>query len=150
MGGKNGALTVTVRIEGARETLKAFRDLPKDASEQLRQASTRIAEKAASRVANAARAEGRQAALIAPTVKARRDRVPVIVAGGSSRVGRRKTPAFKVLFGSEFGAHLRQFKPHHGAGSYWMFKTVQEHEPQLAREWTAAADRIVGTFTAGG
>lgn len=151
------ALTVAIRIEGAYETLRAFRGLPKQAGDRLRDASTRLAQALAVDVAAAGRAEGAQAALVAATVRARRDRVPVIVAGGTKRLGHRRTPAFKLLFGSEFGASqsgdyaLRQFKPHLGKGSYWIFTTVEDGAAQarLDREWNAAAEAIVRAFGKG-
>jgi len=148
------ALTVTIRIAGVREVLAGFRALPKEAGDRLRDASTRLAGALAVDVAAAGRAEGAQAELVAATVKARRDRVPVIVVGGTRRLGSRRKPAFKLLFGSEFGASqsgdyaLRQFKPHLGAGSYWIFKTVDDGPAQarIDREWNVAADAIVRAF----
>lgn len=151
------ALVITMRITGAREVLSAFRVLPKDATVQLRDASQELAQALAVDVAAAGRAEGSQAALVAATVKARRDRVPVIEAGGTRRIGSRKKPAYKLLFGSEFGGSqsgnyaLRQFKPHLGKGSYWIFKTVEEPAAQarIDREWNEAADRVLRAFGKG-
>lgn len=149
-------LTVTIHIEGIRETLAALRELPKDASNELRDASQRLSESLATDVQSAARAEGRQAAILAKTVRARRDRVPVIVAGGMTRIGRNRKPAYKLLFGSEFGASqegryaLKQFKPHLGRGSYWFFKTVEDKQTEIASEWGKAADDVVRRFGEGG
>lgn len=136
MAGGKQQLTIGIRIDGARETLAAFRRLPREASEALRQRSGELAASLAGKVAGAARSDSPQSALMAPTVKARRDRVPVIEAGGATRVGSRATPAFKILFGSEFGARQwRQFRPHLGRDSYWMFRTVDENETQIAAAW---------------
>lgn len=144
------ALTVTLRIDGLRETLRAFDRLPDDADTQLRDASQRIADSMAGHIRAAATAEGRQAGALARTVRARRDRVPVVVAGGTSRLGRKRKPAFKLLYGSEFGSHrLPQFKPHMGSGSYWFFTTVEDREVEMGREWSAAADRIIRAFGTG-
>jgi len=146
------SLVITLRLEGAREVLAAFRAMPKDASTELRAASLRLAQSLAVKVAAAGRAEGRQAALLAKTVKAKRDRVPVIEVGGTRRLGSNKKPAFKLLFGSEFGASqtgrygLRQFKPHLGRGSYWIFKTVGDNQAEISREWNEAADEVVRKF----
>ncbi|MDG4790371.1 hypothetical protein O7626_31380 [Micromonospora sp. WMMD1102] len=138
------SLVVTLRLDGARDVIRAFRDLPKDANNELRNASLALAETLAPKVAAAGRSEGRQAALLAGTVKAQRDRVPVIVAGGTRRLGRNRKPAFKLLFGSEFGANFyRQFKPHLGSGSYWIFRTVDDEQPRISREWNKAADRVI-------
>lgn len=152
-GGKG--LVVTLRLDGVRETINAFNLLPKRASDELREASQRIAEVLVGQVKAAAVAEGRQAAALAKTVKARRDRVPAVEAGGVRRIGRRSKPAYKLLFGSEFGASqkgrysLRQFKPHLGRGSYWFFVTVENDESRIDREWNDAADEIIRRFSGG-
>lgn len=140
-------LVLTLRVDGVWQTLAAFRRLPKEANNALRDASERIAQTMASRVRSAAEAEGRQAALMARTVKVRRDRVPVVQAGGATRVGRRRKPAYKLLFGSEFGSNrLRQFKPHVGRGSYWFFRSIEDHQDEMARQWNRAADDIARSF----
>lgn len=145
------ALTVNMRIDGAQSVLAAFRKLPKEANDALRDRSRQLAETLAVRVASAARADSRQSALIASTVKARRDRVPVIVAGGTKRVGRNRKPAHKILFGSEFGStSFTQFRPHLGQGSYWFFRTVEDSTAEIAAAWSKAADDIVASFERGG
>jgi hypothetical protein len=147
-------ITVTAYGDGTQDTLWAFRELPKQADKELRDASERIARAMVVPVQAAARREGRQAAAVARTVRASRGRVPTVQAGGDTPVGRRGKPAWKLLFGSEFGGNqnpgprgLRQFKPHLGAGSYWFFSTI-ESDDQPAREWLAAADRIIRKFGA--
>lgn len=153
---QNQPMRLDMRLEGATETLKAFKDLPKDASERLRQASLRLAELLASRVQAAGQAEGRQAALLVPTVKPRRDRIPSITVGGTARVGhpwpkRGKAKAFELLFGSEFGANTGHgFKPHRGQQGYWIWPTVIASQEEIGREWLKAADEIVADFTDGG
>lgn len=158
------ALTVTMRIEGARQTLAAFRRLPDEANKSLRERSFELASSLAGKVAAAARADSPQSALMARTVKAQRDRVPTITAGGSTRVGRHRTPAWALLFGSEFGANGRfgwyakprydrsagrQYKPHLGRGSYWFFRTIEDSETQIAKAWQRVADDIVREFERG-
>ncbi len=89
------AITFTVHIDGVRTTLRAFRELPADASKRLREESLKLAEV----LAQKARADGMadaapQSKLVATTVKATRDRVPAIQAGGTKRLGRHRAPAF--------------------------------------------------------
>lgn len=140
-------LTVTIRVSGIRETLAALSRLPKDASNELRDASLEISRELAAAARQAGVAEGSQAALVATTVKARRDRVPVVVAGGTKRLGSNRAPAYKLLFGSEFGANrYEQYRPHVGAGSYWFFRTVEDNEVEIARRWLDAADAILRRF----
>lgn len=153
--------TLTVTIDGARETLKAFRDLPKDASNALRDAAGELSVKMAADIAAAGAREGRQAAAVARTVKAgRRDRVPNVVIGGTQKIGRHGEPAFKLLFGSEFGAGGGKgegdryapygYKRHAGKRGLWIFPTVEAGEAKISRAWNAAADEIIKRFTMGG
>lgn len=141
------SIKIDVRVDGARQTLAAFRRLPREASNSLRERSMELAAVLAGRVASAARGDSRQSALMAPTVKARRDRIPSIEAGGSTRVGSNHVPAYKILFGSEFGARtLPQFRPHLGRGSYWLFRTVEDNQVEIASAWSRVADDIVRSF----
>lgn len=155
------AFVVNVRMWGVRATLRKFRDLPKDASVALKKQTTELADSLAGKIRAAATAEGSQAAAIAKTVKARKDRVPSVQAGGSSRFGRHRSAAWEVLAGSEFGMNRRsgwygaaryegstgrQFKPHRGRHSYWFFATVEDNEREIASAWHAVADTVVREF----
>lgn len=161
------ALTVNLHIEGARQVLASFRELPKEATVAIRDAAGKIA---AGLVPDIKAAAGRdrspQSRLLAPTVKVRRDRVPSIQAGGASRVGRKKAPAFSILFASEFGmtrrtgwfgrsqyageTGLQYHKRHQGQQGSWFFPTVEKNEAEIANGWLKAADEIVREFQAGG
>jgi hypothetical protein len=146
-------IVVRIKIDGARETLAAFRRLPKEASNELRDANQKISEELAQKIRTAARGSDAQSALVAQGIKAKRDRVPSIQAGGKAKVGRNRSPLDKILFGANFGAsHLKQFRPHRGAGDddYWFFSTVEREEPRIVREWTEAADRILSQWGRGG
>lgn len=154
-------LVVSVRIDGVRDVLGAFRRLPKDANTELRKASLKIADAVADEARAAAVTEGRQAALLAPTVKAVRDRVPAVQAGGTKRVGRKKAPAYRLLFAAEFGMNRRsgwysdprfegstgrQFRPHQGQRGIWFFPSVEAQQSRISREWNEAADEIIRSF----
>lgn len=141
-------LTVNINVSGLRPTLAAVARLPKHAQDELRAASLELAGELAVSAAAAGRGEGRQAALVASTVAARRDRIPVITAGGTKRLGRNRAPAYKLLFGSEFGSnfYLQFGKPHRGSASYWFFDTVDREQAQITARWFAAADAIVAGF----
>lgn len=154
-------LTIRVHGEGVDATLAAFRRLPGQALDHLSDRAGDLAALLARRVAAAALADSPQSALMAPTVRARRGRVPSIAAGGTSRVGRNRAPAYGILFGSEFGAHGRfgwyaapqyrggigrQYRPHRGAASYWFFSTVEENQAETFRAWRAVADDIARSF----
>ena len=149
---KKTALTITIQQEGVRETLAAFRGLPKEASNEIRDTSKRLAGLLATAAQAAGRQEGHQASLVASTVKAARDRVPVVQAGGTTRLGSRKAPAWKLLFGSEFGSNdYRQFPSmHRGNVGIWFFPTVEDRASEIAAEWRQAAERIVRAFASKG
>lgn len=146
-------LVMNVRIEGVEETLRAFRQLPKDANQELRDRSLKLARALADRSSSAAQSDpSPQAAALAGTIRARRDRVPVIVAGGSKRVGRRKVSAWKLLFGAEFGSNrFSQFgKSHQGRQGSWLFGVAEREASTIDREWNAAADEVAAKWSQGG
>lgn len=135
-------LTITIRISGLSEARRAFKRLPKDANQELRAASLSIAGVVATRIRTASRTDA-QSALMAPTVRAIRDRLPVVQAGGSRRVGRNRVPAYKVLFGSEFGSHsLKQYRAFNADG-YWFFPTVKSNMDYISGEWLDAWDEVL-------
>lgn len=149
-------ITVRVRITGAREMLRAFRRLPKDASKELRDANLEISRGLAVKIKAAFEASpAAQGGIVAPSVRAGRDRIPNVQAGGSRRAGSQKrrsrgqrpTTAGDLVFGANFGAtYLHQFPAHNGgAGSddYAFFRTVEQDMPDIADQWTKAAERVL-------
>lgn len=141
MAGEKRTLTITIRISGLRETVRAFRKWPDDAITEIRAASLSIAGFVATKIRGAARLNP-QSALIAPTVRAMKDRLPVIVAGGNRRVGSNRVPVYKVLFGAEFGAvTLAQFRAFN-SGGYFFFVTVDREADYIQREYLGAVDEI--------
>jgi hypothetical protein len=147
-------ISVSLKIDGVHETLAAFRRLPKEATAALRDANQEISEDMADKIRSAARSSDAQSALVAPGIKARRDRVPSVQVGGKKKVGRNRVPLDKILFGANFGAtYLKQFRRHNGgAGSddYFFFSTVEENEPRIAKAWTDAADKVLDQWGRGG
>lgn len=102
----------TVRLRGDIEGLNKFvRDVSKaneKVSPLLRDASTEIAESVVDEARSKAASVSKQAALAAQSMKVRRDRIPVISSGGSTRVTsstpRKKQPkGGDIWFGAEFG-----------------------------------------------
>lgn len=142
-------ITVTIRIPGVREIIRAYNQLPEDAQKEMRAASLKIAGVVAEDIRAAARTNP-QSALMVPTIRASKDRVPVIQAGGSRRVGRNRVPAYKVLFGSEFGAKtLKQYRAFQ-SGGYWFFQTVEEDQGYIAAKYLAATDWVFMKWGRGG
>lgn len=140
--------SISISVVGVPGVIRALEKLPKDAKKELRAANRRIAQSLATDIRAAAVAEGRQAEILAPTVRARSGDLPVVMAGGTALIGRNEKPAYKLLFGSEFGAvQLKQYKPR--KTSYWFFATVKEGGPAFVREWLKAADAAVSAFGGG-
>jgi hypothetical protein len=145
-------LTITIKIDGATETLRAFRDLPKDATNRLRDKAGEIADALRPAVEAAARTDtSPQSKLVAGTVKVKRDRIPALVAGGTKRLGVNRVPAYKLLFGSEFGSvRYKQFnKLHQGQEGSWFFPVVEREAARISAAWNEAADEIIAEFSGG-
>lgn len=146
----SNTLNISVSASGVRETLRAFAAMPAEASKELREASLDLARELAASAVAAGAAEGHQAALVARTVRASRDRVPAVTAGGTRRVGSRRAPAWKLLFGSEFGSNrYRQFPSlHQGRDGIWFFPTIEANSADIAARWRQAADNVIRAFSA--
>lgn len=160
------ALTVRMSITGLRPTLRALKELPKEANDRLREETLKLADTLAVKV----RADGMadaapQSKLVATTVKAVRDRVPVVQAGGSTRLGRHRAPAYGLLFASVFGmnarsgwyakrryrtSHGHQYREHLGQHAYWFFPVVEAEQSTISAAWRKVADQIVHDFSEGG
>lgn len=93
-----------IEIDGLKPLLRRISKLPKLAQDEIREAAQAIADDEAKRISSAGRSSDRQSAAVAGFVKARRDRVPYIVAGGSARTGvSGGATAGQLFFGAEFG-----------------------------------------------
>lgn len=142
MGGKKTSITVTIRITGIREVIRATNKWPDDAKQEIRAASMSIAGVVGAKIREAATGFNAQAALIAPSVRVMKGTTPIIQAGGARRIGRNRVPTYKVLFGSEFGAtSLKQYKAFNADG-YWFFNTVRANMGYIEREYLDAIDEV--------
>jgi hypothetical protein len=140
------ALRVTVR--GDAEVMRALRQVPGNAQQALVRRSNELAYNLLRAQRRAARADGRQAARAATTLRVDRGRTfPTVTAG-----------PHPLLFGSEFGvkrrfgwyakrryfrSEPRQFKPHRGSASYWFFVTEVRFRPRTQAAWRQAADDVI-------
>jgi hypothetical protein len=142
-------------VGGLTEVRLALGRVDYAAEDELRDANRRIAESLAVRIRSAATAEGAQAEALAPTVKVSAAATPAVYAGGMTLLGRNEKPAYKLVFGSEFGARqtgpgsMRQYKPHRGRHSYWFYKTVESNEDVMRREWLRAVDVVLRKYQEG-
>ncbi len=136
----------------------ALRKLPKDTVSRLRDASVTIAAKVASDAQGRAQQEGKLAALVGPSIRATRDKVPVVRMGGATRLpdsgagwshsrkGSHQTVG-DVLFGSEFGGGRRpttqQFLPWLGHTGYFLWPSVRADDAYITTEYSAALNKAL-------
>jgi hypothetical protein len=144
---------ISLRIRGLSRVIAATTTYPQQVQTELRLRRRALAQRFARIVAASGRADSRQSARAAGTVKA-------LTAGGDIRVVAGPHP---LLFGSEYGANgrygwyskpqyrfspLRQFRPHRGAASYWFHRTVQDNQAMIDAEWRQASEAIVRAWGA--
>lgn len=144
---------LTVQTRGLREVQRALARLPAAAAQELLVGQRKLASVFGAKISAAGRADSRQSARAAGTVRVVSD------AGG---IGVRAGP-HPLLFGSEFGSNSRwgwysarrfrnstgrQFRPHRGGASYWFFRTVEENSGAVEREAATIGDRVIGRWSA--
>lgn len=150
-------------VDGLNDVLRALRQLPKEASAELRQASQVIADRhMAPAWRNAAlNYAGPWGQVIAASVKVKRDRVPAVSIGGNRKAFSGGATPTMVRFPSDKGRRGRSGPPKRdadgrivggvpeafGAGSDWISK-VRSYQPQAIKEWAQAVDRVVGKWEA--
>lgn len=145
------------RVEGLN---RALRSISKEASVQLRDASGRIAKRVASDAARSAREQGGAAALVAPTIRAGRDRVPLVRMGSAKRLPPRNGKPRRgshqtigdIIWGAEFGGGARpatrQFRPWLGSGrgaGYFLWPAVRDDHDWIGDEY---GDALVAAIDA--
>lgn len=134
---------------------KALRRLPKEASARIKDASADIADVIAADARGNAQALGGIAALVGPTIRVGRDRVPVVRMGGSQKLpgsgdgwehgreGSRQTIG-DVMWGAEFGALAHtQFQPWRGSDTgagYFLWPAVRSRTEWIQDRYSEALD----------
>ncbi len=129
----------------------ALRKLPKDVVSRLRDASVAIAAKVAGDAQGRAQQEGKLAALIGPSIRATRDRVPVVKMGGAKKLpGDRHGPHQTIgdaMWGAEFGGQRRpttqQFLPWLGHTGYFLWPTVRSDDRYINTEYSEALNKAL-------
>lgn len=146
------AFDLKVTTHGLREVVRACGHLPKDAQREAQDGAVKLAQSLATAVRAAGRADSRQSARAAKTVRATRGKQPQVLAG-----------PHPLLFGSEFGmtrrtgwyrrgryhaSSGRQFRPHLGNGSYWFFRTQERERARIDEGAREVAERVVRAWSA--
>jgi len=93
-----------LEVEGLKPFLARINRLPKQAQAEIREAAQAIADDEAKRLTAAGQANDKQSRAVAGFIKARKDRVPFVQAGGNAKTGvSGGATAGQLFFGAEFG-----------------------------------------------
>lgn len=131
-------------------TMRKTRELPIETNEYLVYTSQEAAAELTKKVRAAARASGRQSAIVAPAVSVVTSRRPIVMTiQHTELIGRNNTPARNIAYGSEFGAHrYPQFRPYKPRG-YWFHPTIDANEFLAERAMAEAVDYGIENWGAG-
>lgn len=134
------------QIKGLNKFLRDMKFAPRELQTELRNRAQKIAEP----IAEQARANAKtpQQKLVAPSIRAVKDRIPVVKLGGgrklkSTTLRRLKPAAGAVYFGADFGAsrHAKQFQPKKKGGTM-IFPAIKGRRKQIADEYMAAVEDV--------
>lgn len=142
---------LSIEVAGLTETLRAVNGLSRDlerpaANTELRDAAGRCASELSRDLVMAAGASGVPVApRVARSIQVKRDRLPVVSVGGSTRVGRRGAPAGALVWGSEQGP--KGSVNHWGvppSSGHWIAPAVERFKGAAAvRTYTRAVFEIL-------
>ena len=153
MAAEKESVKIGVRIEGLDQTLKAYNKLDKDGKKAAKDEVVKISQLLAERIRSKAPADKRYQNL-AVSVRAGRDRVPVITIGrlANPKVSGGGGPR-ELVIGMEFGAdqagpNAWRFPPRtprlgRGNAGYWIYPTLRANQDEIVRLWFDAMDRII-------
>lgn len=142
--------SMAVEVEGLNSMLRMtrqFGDNKARVNAELREAAGEVAGLVANRARR--RASTAQQKLVAPSIRAARDRVPVVQAGGSRRLAsstprRRQPAAGDVFYGANFGARggFNGF-PAVRRPDYMLYAAVKESRRDITESYL---DRVADAF----
>lgn len=145
-----------VEIVGIRAILRALRDLPDEAQQEVRDGSLALAQELAGDIRATAGSDSPQSAVAATTVFAKRDRVPVINAGtrGTKKAKalvlpsnfgmKRKSGWYRATrYFDSPGRQFREWNGGAGQDDYWFFRTVEREQAKVT---AAYLDMIEGVI----
>jgi hypothetical protein len=106
----------------------------------------------------------RQAAIVASTVRANKDRIPNVTIGGSRGRASGGANAGQLLFGNEFGSDRnakgsagsfpnggfkfpeRSRSEGRGNAGYWIFPTLKAMQPEIRKRWLDAVNKVMDNW----
>lgn len=156
--------TISVKMDMTREVRDLLSDLNKMDGESKTKLKTEVASITMWATQGLIDASYRspmpaQAAIVAETIRANRDRVPNITIGGSrGRKASGGATAGELVVGNEFGAYptskngafpnggrrfpYRTDRKGRGNVGYWIYPTLADMQPTISRRWWDAATNI--------
>lgn len=146
-------VAIGVRVDGIQETIRAFNRLDKEAKKAARAEVQKVAEILAARIRAKAPSDKRYQNL-AVSIRAGRDRVPVITVGklANPKVSGGGGPR-ELVIGMEFGAdqagpNAWRFPPRtprqgRGNAGYWIYPTIKASQDEIISLWFDAMDRML-------
>jgi len=164
-------LSAGATVEGLNETLRALNRLDKEAKDEARDKVQEISRLMAREVAAAGNSQrDPRDQWVAGTVRAKRDRLPVLNIGTAAKmpVSRRGTGprASDLVFGMEFGSNgqradrptvrggrpgwrFPERTPRRGRGNegYWIFPTARRQQTRVVTLWANALEDIAKTWS---
>ena len=158
------SITVRPDLADYRGLLKALSLMDKEAQMGLKDNVQSISNWTAQNIKQAAYSLSpmpKQAAIVAETVRAARDRVPTVYVGGGKGRASGGANAGQLLFGNEFGGDRNawgnlsafpnggfRFPPRtsregRGNTGYWIFPTLKAMQPEIKKRWFAAVNDVM-------
>lgn len=156
-------MNVTLKVDDKEllALLKAMNAMDKESKYELKREVYKISEMTATALRFGAVSKRQK--IIANTVRARWDRMPMVSIGGTKKMSQRARygdgggTVGDALFGVEFGAHkpfLRNggrafprrsvpFGSKGGTRGYWIFPTLRKMQPEIRRRWYQAVDDVI-------
>lgn len=131
-----------IKLEGMAEVLKDLRYLPKEQGDQLRRASTEIAETVVRDAQG--RAHTAQAEPVLQSMRAHKYRIPEVAFGGAGRAGVSGGARVGELLGANFGTTGRypQF-PAKREPDYYVYAVIQQRARWITDAWMDAVGRAL-------
>lgn len=148
------ARVADIEIFGLNQMLRDLRNLPKEASNELREASKDIASNLMVPYwQSAAEQGGVWGGAVAATVRAKRDRVPSVSIGSNRRAFSGGASPTTVRYPSHAGSQGRSgaagtMPVAFGSGFGWM-RNMGKYKPQALKMWLDALDRVKRKFERG-
>ncbi len=160
------SMNVTLKVDDQDllALLKAMNAMDKESKVELKREVYKISEMTATALRFGASSKRQK--IIANTVRARFDRMPMVSIGGSKKMSSKAKYGDKAgtvgdaLFGVEFGAKQnflrnggRSFPTRSvpygskgGTRGYWIFPTLRRMQPEIRRRWYQAVDDVIDNW----